>query len=159
MSGASEKRLKRYLVFFMILLSLNISAAPVIETVTDLRVLKQQSEQAKLPILLLFSSEDCEFCEAIRENYLIPMQQSNNYSSRVLFRQVYIDSFSHIRDRKGKLVGGDQLALKYDVEVTPTILFINAEGKELAERIVGLSGADYFDYMLDSKISRLSVPQ
>ncbi|HED36304.1 MAG TPA: hypothetical protein ENJ08_19080 [Gammaproteobacteria bacterium] len=145
------------LLFMMFLLPLNVLMASEIESVIDLRVLSHQSEKASLPVLLLFSAEDCDYCEAIRQHYLIPMIQSGDYVNKVLFRQVDIDEYSMIRDEKGRLMGGDQLALKYDIEVVPTIVFINAQGKELVERIVGLSGADYFDYMLDEKISRLNV--
>jgi len=151
-------RVYRYCLLLMVFsFSLNASMASEIETVTDLSALNMQSEKAKLPVLLLFSAEDCDYCEAIRQNYLIPMIRSGAYASKVLFRQVDIDEYTMIRDEKGNQMGGDQLALKYDVEVTPTILFINSQGKELVERIVGLSGADYFDYMLDEKISRLNV--
>ncbi len=148
---------RRCLLFMMLSLSLNVSAASEIKDVTDLRKLKQQSEQSKLPVLLLFSAEDCDYCEAIKQHYLIPMIQSGDYADKVLFRQVDIDEFAMIRDEKGNLMGGDQLALRYDVEVTPTILFINAQGKELVERIVGLSGADFFDYVLNDHISRLNA--
>jgi len=148
---------RRWLALLVMLSAFNVSAATSIKTVTDLRVLKAQSEEVKLPILLLFSAEDCDYCEAIRQNYLIPMKVSGEYVSRILFRQVYIENFSYIRDSSGKLIGGDQLALKYGVEVTPTILFIDAQGKELAERIIGLSGADYFDYILDTQIFSIDM--
>ena len=147
---------KLILVLFILSLSFNVSGGASVQVVKDLRLLKQQAEIAGLPILLLFTADDCEYCEVIRQNYLIPMIQSGDYASRILFRQVYVEDYSYLRDRNADLIGGDQLAMKYDVDVTPTIVFIDADGKELVERIIGLSGADYFDHQLNAQISRLN---
>ncbi len=125
-----------------------VQASSTIKTVKDFRELQQQASREKLPVLLLFTSEGCDYCEAIRVNYLNPMIGSGEYQNTILFRQLHMDEFSLLRDRQGKLVGGDQLALQFSVDVAPTILFLNAEGKEIAERIVGLSGVDYFDKTL-----------
>ncbi|VAW65804.1 hypothetical protein MNBD_GAMMA09-3301 [hydrothermal vent metagenome] len=145
---------KPVLVFFLLFLA-SVVSATTLETVKDLRTLKQQSETEKLPILLLFTADDCDYCDAIRQFYLIPMIQSGRYASLVLFRQLYVEEYTLIRDENGRMVGGDQIALKYNVQVTPTILFLDAQGNELVERIVGLSGADFFDHQLNQQISRL----
>lgn len=129
-------------------------ASSIVETVSDMRVLEEQASASDLPVLLLFTAEECDYCEAIRAHYLEPMIRSGQYASSILFRQLYIDEFRYLRNHRGELVGGDQMALKFDVEVTPTILFIDANGKEMAERIVGLSGADYFDKTLTTHISQ-----
>ena len=134
-------------------LSFSVNAGVLLETVKDWRVLKEQAESAELPVLLLFTAQDCDYCEAIRSNYLEPMIRSGKYSSSILFRQLYIEDYSYVRDKNGELIGGDQVALKYDVDVTPTILFLDSDGNELTERLVGLSGADYFDKLLSTHIS------
>ena len=135
-------------------LFVSAQAGASLSTVKDLRELKHQAESANLPVLLMFTAADCEYCEAIRNNYLIPMINSGKYSNKILFKQLYIDEYNYLRNEKGELAGGDQVALKYDVEVTPTIVFINAEGKEVSERIVCISGAEYFDRLLDQHISQ-----
>jgi len=137
---------------FSITLSSIVLAAPSLQTVKDMRQLKQYSAARDVPVLLLFTAEDCVYCEAIRQNYLIPMSQSGKYQNRILIRQLYIDEYSLVRDESGELVGGDRISRHYAVDITPTILFINAQGQEVAERIVGLSGADYFDKTLDTAI-------
>lgn len=131
-----------------------VHANSAIKTVNDIREIQQQASSENIPILLLFTSEGCDYCEAIRNNYLNPMIASGDYRKTILFRQLYIDEFNLLRDREGKLVGGDQLALQFSVDVAPTILFIDAKGQEVAERIVGLSGADYFDETLQQHIQQ-----
>jgi len=139
-----------------LLLMNTVQAEIEVEIVEDLRVLKQQAQSKNVPILLLFTAEDCEFCDAVRINYLIPMLKSGGYESKILIRQIYIEDYSYLRDAKGELISGDVLALKYDVDVTPTILFLNASGKELTKRIIGISNIYYFGEMLDERILQAS---
>jgi len=156
---STSKGIIQFVLALMLLVStsLNVASASTeseVETVNDMRVLEEQASAADLPVLLLFTAEECDYCEAIRAHYLEPMIRTGQYASSLLFRQLYVDEFRYLRNRRGELVGGDQMALKFDVEVTPTILFIDASGKELAQRIVGLSGADYFDKTLSTHISQ-----
>ncbi len=135
----------------LLLLSFGVQASGI-EAVKDMRVLQQQMNDSQLPVLLLFTTEDCEYCHALRQHYLIPMMQSGDYAEQILFRELYMDNYNLLRDAEGKLVGGDEIALNFSVSVSPTILFIDADGREVAERIVGVSGADYFDKTLQIHI-------
>ncbi len=139
----------------LLLMSSNLLAETEvqIETVEDLGVLKRQAENVNLPILLMFTAEDCEFCDAIRINYLQPMVKSGDYESTILIRQVYIEDYSYLRNAKGDLISGDVLAFKYNVDVTPTILFLSSTGHELAQRLIGISNIHYFGDTLDKHIS------
>jgi len=140
--------------FILLMFSLNALAANDIQTVKDLRELKQQVETSNLPVLLLFSAEDCGYCDAVRDNYLVPMIKTGEYSSTILFRQLYIDDYHYLRNEKGEIISAETMALKYDIEVTPSILFINAQGNELSERIIGINSVDYFDELLSTHISQ-----
>lgn len=146
--------IKLWFYILLLLFSSSVTADTGIKTVNDLRELKRQAENRNLPVLLLFTTEDCSYCEAIRKNYLLPMMQSGEYSSKIIFRQLYIEEFSYLRNHKGELIGGDQIALKYDIEVTPTIIFINADWEELADRIEGITNEYYFNKLLTSYIAQ-----
>ena len=137
----------------------NLQVTPSIEVVSDLRTLKQQVDSARLPVVLLLATEDCSYCEAIKDNYLLPMAMSDEYKSKALIRQLYFEDFSYVRDLNGELVGGDQIGLQYRVEVIPTILFIDADGKELADRIIGLTNIDFFGSLLEERIKQARKAQ
>ena len=147
-------QIKLFVYALLLVCTFGVVADTKIRTVNDLREYKKQVAESGLPVLLLFTTDDCEYCEAIRKHYLLPMIESGDYASKIVFRQIYIDSFSYIRDEQGKLISGDNIALKYDVDVTPTLLFLNSEWQELSERIVGINGLDYFDKLLSTSISR-----
>lgn len=142
----------------LLLLSTTAAAQSTFATVKDMGKLKQQADEADLPIVLLFTAEDCMYCDAMRQQYLIPMSHMAKYAELALFRQLYVESFSFLRNEDGKLVGGDQISLRYGVDITPTVLFINAQGEEVAERIIGLSGA-YFQKTLETHIQQASRNQ
>lgn len=151
--------LRSGLLLTLLLLSSTVAAQSAFATVKDMGKLKQQAAQAGLPIVLLFTAEDCTYCDAMREQYLIPMSHTAKYAEQALFRQLYVESFSFLRNEDGELVGGDQISLRYGVEITPTVLFINAQGEEVAERIIGLSGAHYFQKTLEQHIQQASRKQ
>ena len=139
--------------------STNLQITPSIEVVNDLRVLQQQVNLARLPVVLLLATEDCSYCKAVKDNYLIPMSVSDKFKSKVLIRQIYVDDYSYLRNRHGEIVGGDQIGLQYKVEVIPTILFVDADGKELAERIIGVTNIDFFGSLLEQRIEQAKKAQ
>ncbi|MGH6627003.1 MAG: hypothetical protein ACRECD_10770 [Burkholderiaceae bacterium] len=67
-----------------------------------------------------------------------------------------------VRDFAGSLQAGAELAASWKVRVTPTVLFFNASGVELAERLAGVAVADFFGAYLDQALARarkkLSAP-
>lgn len=142
-----------FILLLMLLSSWSFQLLGDIAVVKDMRLLKKEAAKSQLPVLLLFSSENCAYCEAIRRDYLEPMQLSDELARAILFRQINMDEFNLIRGLNGKMQGGDDLALALDVDVAPTIIFIDANGQELAPRIVGLASDDYFDVMLRQHIA------
>jgi len=137
----------------------NLQASPSVEIVEDLRVLKQQVELLRQPVVLLMATEDCSYCNSIKDNYLLPMSVSDEFKSKVLIRQLYVDDYSYLRNMQGEIVGGDQIGLQYRVDMVPTILFIDANGKELADRIVGVTNIDFFGSLLDQRIEQARKAQ
>ncbi len=120
--------------------------------VDDLRLLKQQAESRNLPVLVLFSAEDCDYCKVLKQHYLLPMIKSGKYDSTIIFRELFIEDYEYIRNEKGDVIAADSLALQYDVDVTPTMLFIDADWHELTARIIGITNADYFGNRLNKTI-------
>lgn len=132
----------------------SLQALPTVEVVEDLRVLKQQVDLLGQPVVLLMATEDCSYCSAVKDNYLLPMSVSDEYKSKALIRQLYVEDYSYLRNLQGEIVGGDQIGLQYRVDMVPTILFLDANGKELADRIVGVTNIDFFGSLLEQRIEQ-----
>lgn len=147
------KTVKVLLFLSMIALSGTIAADDVkIEEVDDFVSVARQSEQQRLPILLMFSAEHCTYCVRLEEDFLKPMLRSGDYDDKVLIRQIKIDGFGNIRDFDGKQISIDEFTGRYNVYVTPTVAFLDSHGAQLAPKRVGLSTPDFYGGYLDQSI-------
>lgn len=120
--------------------------------VTDLEALAAQAREQKLPILLMFSQQQCPYCSIMEENYLRPMLRSGKYTDKVIIRKLRIDDFGSLTDFNGNRIEPGQLSSRYGASVTPTLVFLNAEGKEIAPKLVGLGTEGFFAGDIDNAI-------
>lgn len=120
--------------------------------IRDLREEAEQAEQLQRPILILFSMRLCEFCEFIRQEYLIPRMNNPKFANKIIFREVQTESYKYLRDFDGKIIGADKLALRYRADLTPTLIIINSKGEELVNKIVGITNRAYYEAELDTSI-------
>jgi thioredoxin-related protein len=117
--------------------------------------LHQDGRQAlarQLPILLAFSTDICSYCELLEEDFLRPMLLSGDYDDRIVIRKLILDNGSNVVDFSGRQSEAIRLSEHYRVVVTPTILFVDGNGRELAERMVGINTLELFGGYLDTCI-------
>lgn len=112
-----------------------------------------EMNKSKLPMLLTFVADYCPYCETVKEEFLKPMLRSGDYGDRVVMRQLDITSGEEIVLVNGKKQYASDFAEEHKVIVTPTVLFLDAEGKELNERLVGITTVDYYGGFLDEGIN------
>ncbi len=105
-----------------------------------------------VPLLVVFSAEHCGYCELLEAEILRPMILSGEYDDRVVIRKVMLDEGSELRDFDGRQVETDALMVRYDISVTPTMLFLGPDGRELVPRIVGINTPELFGGRVDAAI-------
>jgi len=123
---------------------------------TDLHVLALQANQSKIPILIMYAAEHCEYCERLEEDLLGPMYGSGQYENRIIIRKVMIDSVESIRDFAGSAVEAENFAFKQGIQVTPTLRFVDAEGKQLAPEMVGYNTPEMYAAYIENAIESSS---
>ena len=123
-----------------------------ISVATDLANTAELARQQEQPIVLYISRSDCTFCRALERDVLGPLIKSELFSGRVQFRELGMDSGADIRDFNEKRVLPGSVAARYNVVVTPTILFLNAGQQEIVHRLVGYNGNEFFSYYLEKRI-------
>lgn len=128
------------------------SARAGVPLATDLQREGRQAEQACMPLLLEFSAEECGYCTLLEEEILNPTLLNREYDRRVMMRKLMIDRFNKLRDFDGSPVRAAELADRYRVFVTPTLLFVDSQGKELAERMVGVTTLEFYGGYLDQAL-------
>ena len=122
--------------------------------VKDFQAEARLSRERHLPMLVMFASETCTYCQYIDKHFLKPMIISDKDNDKVLIRVIYIDSLDTVRDFSGKPVPVEDLAASYHVKLTPTMLFLGPNGEELAPRMIGISSPDFYGTYLDQHIDQ-----
>lgn len=152
----------RYLRVMTVCLGLWMAAAGAGEVTvpqpTDLREEAALATARRVPVLLMFSAEHCPYCMRMEDEFLKPMILSGDYEDKALIRKLELGGGT-LRDFDGSAVTVDQLAERYQVFVTPTLVFLDAAGHQLTDKMVGLTTPDFFggylDASIDTSLSRL----
>ena len=92
----------------------------------------------------------CVYCDLVRNSHLVPMLKRGEVAA------VQID----VRDRQSVLQGfaGEttspaDMATAWKARFTPTVLFFGPDGRELAERLVGVAVPDFYGDYLDARLA------
>lgn len=120
----------------------------------------REAERDCKPLLLEFSDTGCSYCQLLETEVLNPTLLNRDYDRHVLMRKLLLDSHTRLTDFDGSTrLSAQQLAQRYKVRVTPTLLFVDARGEELTERMVGVTTLEmyggYLDMAMDASRDRL----
>ena len=114
----------------------------------------QQARKEGRLIMLLVSQDHCPFCVLIKEEIIYPMIRGGDYKDELLIREIFIDLDRPAVDFAGHLGTAKIFADKYGADLTPTLLFLAPDGKELTERMVGINTPEMYFYYVDESIKQ-----
>lgn len=127
---------------------------PRIEPARELATDAAFASARGLPILLAVTRDLCSYCEQLKARILLPMLRSGEYEDRVIIRELRLDSSQTIRGFDGETTTPGRLAEAYDASFAPTVLLVDASGRELVPRMVGVNTLDMYGYYLDQAIDQ-----
>jgi thioredoxin-related protein len=116
---------------------------------TDLRQAATQAHARSEPLVLMVSLPGCPWCELLRRNYLGPMQNEGVVSYEFMINE----RSRTLQDFKAQRITPAALSTALKVTNTPTLLFFNREGQEIAPRIEGVASADFIGAILDERLA------
>jgi thioredoxin-related protein len=123
---------------------------------------EQEMEQADKPILVEFSTPWCAYCHALEAEILEPLMLSDKYKDAIIIRKLRIDTYSDVIGFDGKRYKTAEFSSKYGVDLFPTLVFFDAEGREISKRVVGITVLDYVaqavDKAIEEAISQVPAP-
>ncbi len=163
MKNSLSKHQKKLPLFFLLLvfpvtssLAYKASELPFVEiqSLTDFASTKEEASNSNKIIMLEMSASYCGYCETLEEEIIKPMLRSGDYTDDVLIRRLKIDDIALLNDTSGKRLTPAELAIKFDVKVTPTLLFLDAKGNEVSERIRGVYSLDFYGSYVDQAIDQ-----
>lgn len=101
------------------------------------------------PLVIMLSLPRCPYCELVRRNYLLP------YRAERLLDSWQIDTTDHgaLIDFAGKPTTPAAWSQAMRVKVTPTLLFFDQNGREIAPRLEGVAVPDFYGAYLDERLA------
>jgi thioredoxin-related protein len=159
-SSVQKQYLHWLIVIFMCLCVSGLLAAEAIENKYEVSVIASVrldnvavvSRNLGLPVLLVFASTECPYCDLLEDEILKPMLISGDYEDKVIIRKILIDIEHEIVDFNGILVAMDDFVTRHSVYVVPTILFFDHDGNELAKRLIGVNTIEMYGSIVDEAI-------
>lgn len=145
-----------WLIGLLFALALTLPARAAIDAVQEIHDLSPSgplAERADMPLLLVFTADDCPYCMRLAEEVLIPMLRSGEYDDRVVIRALNL-SGRDIVGFDGERTKPWTFARRFNVKVTPTLIVFDSSGKPLAEPMVGLGTTEYFEYLIATTIEQ-----
>lgn len=144
------------LIFIFSLTIVNASDIPssLVEE-NDFQALSAKMKEKSLGLVLMFHAEHCPYCALMENEILSPMIKSGEYDDRVIIRKLQIDEARDVKDFTGKIVEPSDISDRYKARLTPTLVFLDYQGNQKAEMMVGINTIDYFGVYLDEEIDKL----
>ncbi len=132
-----------------------------IPTARDLSSDGKLASRQGVAILLLFSSNHCPYCKKLEEEVIQPLMLSGDYDDKVIVRRINLDAGGELIDFAGDPVSVSRFSRNYRATLTPTVVIVGPDGKQLADRLRGISVVDYYweglDKAIESALSRLAA--
>jgi len=123
-----------------------------ITVLKDFSALSKQLQSFEKIIMLEVSASYCAYCRVLEEEIIKPMLRSGDYKNTVIISKFEMDNPDTIKDFDGNDTTAAALAETYKVKLTPTLLFLDASGNEVAERIMGVYSLDFFGAYVDKAL-------
>ncbi len=124
------------------LLSLFLILAPPLSQAGDLLTTRDwagvslTATQHHVPILAVFESENCRYCERLRDDILSPLPDTCALQTP-LIREFDIDAGGKVTDFNGDPIRSRQFKDRYNIYAVPTLVFLAPDGTPLTDPIVG----------------------
>ena len=126
------------------------AAAPEPPLAADFAADARAAAESRVPILVFYTRDGCSWCEMARRSYLRPLAGD---TQRVMIREVAVDKTrQRLNGFDGRRTTHAAFARERRVKLTPTLDFLDADGRRLVEPMVGVSLPDFYGVFIDRAI-------
>lgn len=127
-------------------------AADSLTHAKDFQTDARAAAKRQVPILVVFTSPHCPYCERVKREYLVPMHKDPAYRSRVIIREVTIGATDPLTGFDGTPTTEGAFAAANKVFMVPTVQVFDTQGNHAGDAIVGLLIPDYYFGYLQTAI-------
>lgn len=143
--------MKHLAPLLLLLLSLTVQASDRLTYFTDFNTLRASHPESRV-LVLLFSQPECGYCDLVRNEFLLPLQQQQR--PELVIRELKIPGFDDVRNRDNQWVTPAAFAKSYDINFFPSVQMLDLEGEALGDPLVGISSTDFYGYYLDQALEQ-----
>lgn len=119
----------------------------------DLRAESAQAARAGGPLIVIYSRQDCKYCEAVKRDYLKPLAANPRFRDRVVIRQINQDGETQaLTDFRGGTTTHARVASAEKVKLVPVVAFYGPDGRQLTSPIVGARLPDFYQSYLEDAV-------
>lgn len=118
-------------------------AASHLPAMTDIAAQTSAAAKRGEPLVVLVSLPDCTYCETVRRNYLGPQSATGEIAAR----EIDMTADTPIRDADGTMTTARQWARARNISIAPTVLFLDRNGRNLANPLRGMQPDFYGAYL------------
>ncbi len=127
------------------------------DTTDDWSQVGGEVRHAGLPLLLIFFSKECPYCEKLKEEAILPKVHADRYDGKFIVRVCDIGAWRKIRDFDGEWVRPPMFSKRYGVLITPTVMLLDHQGEMLSKPIVGYRSPDDFSERLKKAMAEYRI--
>ena len=132
------------------------AAQPIVRAV-DLRSEARAAHDAGGPLVIFFSEPGCPYCARARRDHLAPLAIDPGSRGRFSLVEIDIRSPSPLLDFSGLRSTHAAFAAQSAIKWVPTLVFVDAGGKALAEPLVGLTVPDLYGGQLERRLEQAAA--
>ena len=133
-------KFKQYLASLLVSLISGTAFATQPPSTADWAHVSNVARRSHSPVLVLFSTESCGYCERLKKEVIEPLKQQPD-EEIPLIREFDINKGGKITDFNGEPIRSRQFKRRYHIFATPTLLILDADGHPLSDPIVGYNSA------------------
>lgn len=148
--ATNARRLATVLISLLALVGTQfLSAAGVeIPPANNLSEIGRISLQQNIPVIVFVSRDACPYCRTLRDTILGPMLTANKFEHRAILMELSLDRVETLTGFENKQMTAGAFGELYQAEITPTLLFLDSNGREISKRIVGISNLEFYGHYL-----------
>lgn len=113
----------------------------------------QRSIERGIPIVVFISRAACPYCRTLRKTILGPMVAANKFDRRAMVVEVSLDRIGAMTGFDGGQTTARAFGETYQAQITPTLLFLDSEGREISQRRVGIPNLEFYTHYLNESIN------
>ena len=104
--------------------------------------------------MLFFSIEECEYCDAVRTEFLDHLFTDSGYAGKLLLREIRLDSAMTMVGFDGLQTTHTAFADRRGIGLVPTVQFTDGSGTTLEDNIDDLGTIEFYGAYLEHGIEK-----